>query len=620
LEALETRTVPTLYTLPLVNQTGLNPAQESVYVAGFSTASQLELQSNGQFAPFPGSSGAIPSYDISTLPSIALDSTKALISARLYFFVGPPGQAPTLPFSDNGRSVTQPTNPPNSNAPPFDIVEITQPPGGGLPTIDVQTVDGFIFPLTLTLNNNLGQVGQPFPTSDANRAAILSAYTPFMQGQGAAGAPYLDLVFAPNSIAGQAGGVVNPGLYLASGANPGSALNTVWDSALTTLFQTPGRTVSMIGDDSAYYKGTPTQVGSSWVLHFVGYTDAAETTANGNMFNIYSPLTRDPLGPYQANESAGEMVFANDGVFNDVSANVIVAGNSNGQVPPATVVLGLERDLVAALNRGVALLGPTDGLNGDDSVYWGTQTNWYPAGQAENLFAMFMHTGTVNGTPFFTLPGNAVSDARGMKMGSAYGFAYDETPPHGPAGQPTVPSKFDPVPAGTTTITITLGPWFPKTAAAPPSAAPPVSGPRILSLSPIVEGALHRPLTVLGLGFTSGSVLVVNGRPVATRFVNGMGLQVHRFLQHVRRRLRVRRPHGRVAVFKEGRLTLQVLVPGVGVTPPVPLEVEELVGPGAIGTPRERAVAQAWEAAHHQQADTSPDFARLLRRLRARGI
>jgi hypothetical protein len=616
LEVLETRTVPTLYTLPLVNQTGLNPAQESVYVAGFSTASQLELQSNGQFAPFPGPSGTIPSYDISTLPSITLDSTKALIGARLYFFVAPPGQAPTLPFSNNGGSVTQPTNPPNSNAPPFDIVEITQPPGGGLPTIDVQTVDGFIFPLTLTLNSNLGQVGQPLPTSGANRAAILSAYAPFMQGQGAAGAPYQDLVFAPDSIAGQAGGVVNPGLYLASGANPGSALNTAWDSALTTLFQTPGRTVSLIGDDSAYYKGTPTQVGSSWVLHFVGYTDAAETNPNGNMFNIYSPLTRDPLGLYQANESAGEMVFANDGVFDDVSANVVVAGNGNAQVPPAAVVLGLERDLVAALNRGVALLGPTDGLNGDDSVYWGTQTSWYPAGQTENLFAMFMHTGTVNGTPLFALPANAVNDAQGMKMGSAYGFAFDENPGHGPAGQPNVPSKFDPVPAGTTTITVTLGPWFTKTTAAPPGPAPAVSGPQILSLSPIVEGALRRTLTVLGVGFTPGSVLLVNGRPVATRFLDDTHLEVRRFLRHVDRRL----PHGRVAVFGDGRLALQVRVPGAGLTPAVPLEVLEAVGPGDAGTAAERAVAERWEALHHQAAGTSPVFARLLRRLRARGI
>jgi hypothetical protein len=471
LEELEARIVPTTYTLPLQNLSGLNPAQESVYVLGFSTASQMELQSNGQFGAIPSGSGNIPSYNISTMPNIYLNSAQQLTSARLYFIVAPPNTNPTFAYSNNGFSVVQPANPPNSPY-PYGIVEITQPVGG-LPTLDVQTVDGFIFPLTLTLNSNLGQVGQPVPNSTVNRAAILAAYTTFMDSQGAAGVPYQSLVFGPNSIAGQAGGIVNPGSYLAAGANSTSALNNVWTNALNTLFQTTGRTISMIGDDGAYYKGTPMQVGSQWVLHFVGYTNSSETTTNGNVFNIYNPLTPDPLGSYQTNETAGEMVFANDGVFNDTSANVMNGTASN----QSYVVLGLERDIVSALNRGVALLGPTDGLNGDSSTYWGTETNWYPAGQTENLFSQFMHTGTVNGTPIFALPSGAVADAQGTLMAQAYGFAYDENPGHGPAGQPNVPSKFDPVPAGTTTATITLGPWFQPAPATPPSSPSPSPSP-----------------------------------------------------------------------------------------------------------------------------------------------
>jgi hypothetical protein len=417
------------------------------------------------------------------MPSITLDTTTALTGARLYFFVVPQNQAPpTLAYSNSGSSVTQPLNPPN-NSNPYDIVEITQP-SGGLPTIDVQTVDGFIFPLTLTLNSHLGQVGQPVPNQGINREDILSAYNTFMNGQGAAGVPYQALVFAPNVIAGQSGGIVNPGRYLAAGANSSSVLNTVWNTDLTTLFQTTGRTVSMIGDDGDYYLGTPTQLspGGPWVLHFVGYTDAAETIPNGNVFNIYSPLTPDPSGSYQTNETAGEMVFANDGVFNDTSSNVLLAQNGSTSPTPTQVALGLQRDLVSALNRGVALLGPTDGLLGDASTYWGTETNWYPAGQTENLFSMFMHAGTVNGVPIFALPNGAVTNAQGMLMGSAYGFAYDENPGHGPANQPNVPSKFDPVPAGATTATITLGPWFQPAPVTPPpspspSPSPSLSGP-----------------------------------------------------------------------------------------------------------------------------------------------
>jgi hypothetical protein len=480
LETLEARVVPTTgtFTLPLVDQTGLDPSQYSIYVLGFSAASQMELQSNGQFASFPASSGTIPSYNIHSMPSITLDTTTALTGARLYFFVVPEGQAaPTMAYSNNGSSVTQPLNPPN-NSNPYDIVEITQP-ANGEPTVDVQTVDGFIFPLTLTLNDNLGQVGQPLANPNINRQDIISTYTTFMNGQGAAGLPYQALVFAPNSVAGQAGGIVNPGLYLAAGANPSSDLNTVWDADLTTLFQTPGRTLSMIGDDGDYYVGTPTQLspGGPWGLHFVGYTDQNQNTQNGNVFNIYSPLTPDPAGSYQTNETSGEMVFANDGVFNDISGNVLIATNGSVGPTPQQVALGLQRDIVSALNRGVALLGPTDGLNGDASTYWGTETNWYPAGQTANLFSMFMHTATINGTPLFVLPSGAVADAQGALMASAYGFGFDETPGHGPANQPNVPSKFDPVPAGTISATITLGPWFPPVPAAPPSTPSSSAGP-----------------------------------------------------------------------------------------------------------------------------------------------
>jgi hypothetical protein len=453
----------------LANETGLNSAQYSVYVLGFSTASQMELQSNGQFAPFSSASGIIPSYNINTMPTITLDTATQLTGARLYFFVEPNNQlAPAFSYSNNGMNVVQPTNPPTSSSAPFDIVEITQPVGG-LPSIDVQTMDGFSFPLTLTLNNNLGQTGA---NSTVTRAEILTAYSAFMNDQGSAGSPYQALAFGPNSIAGQNGGIVNPGQYLVNGANANSALNTVWNTDLTTLFETPGRTISMIGDDGNYYQGTPEQLASGqWVLHFVGYTNATDTTPNGNVFNIYNPLTPDPLGQYQPSETAGEMVFANDGVFADTSTNVLVLQSSSVGTTPSQVALGLERDIVSALNRGVALLGPSGanaGMSGGASLYWGTETNWYPAGQTGNLFSLFMHTGTINGVPIFALPSGAVMDAQGTLMGSTYGFAYDQTPTHGPVGQPAVSSKFDPVPSGATAATITLGPWLPPSPSSPP--------------------------------------------------------------------------------------------------------------------------------------------------------
>ena len=136
------------------------------------------------------------------------------------------------------------------------------------------------------------------------------------------------------------------------------------------------------------------------------------------------------------------------------------------------MALGLQRDIVSALNRGVALEGPSGTTNrsaGDTSFYWAVETNWYPYTttdtantHVQNNFSLFMHTAAVNSSPIFTQPNGAVATPQSLTMGMAYGFAYDEDPVHASSSagnQPTVPSKFDPSPAGTATVTITVGPW-----------------------------------------------------------------------------------------------------------------------------------------------------------------
>lgn len=167
--------------------------------------------------------------------------------------------------------------------------------------------------------------------------------------------------------------------------------------------------------------------------------------------------------------TSGAMAFANAGVF---------AYSGNYSAEQSTVVLNLQNQLVSALNRGVANTAPTSGADGYSSQYWGTQTNWYPANTTQNLFSLFMHTAAVDtstieieneivndivGTvPIFMQATGSTACARGTTMGQAYGFAYDENAgpvPPAPSGQPEVPSKFDPLPAGANVLTITLGAW-----------------------------------------------------------------------------------------------------------------------------------------------------------------
>jgi len=463
---------------------------------GLSSPVTMDASQPLTFAP---ATGVIPSFDIDQFTSFAFDpsvQTGGLNGARVYFFVVPnswpataaqagvtgyPTNPPGFPyvFATTGFGVQQANNPPNnpsttSSYPPFAIVEptIDAAGSGGALHIDVQTVDGFTFPLSLTLqdsqSNPLGQVGQPVPAGTVTRAAIIAAF----QAAFPSGNAYASLLYGgANDVDGQYPGILNPGAYLADGSSSGSTLQTIWNPVLAELF---GGTnvLNMVGDDGDYYTGTPATVGTSDVLQFVGYTDTDMKTANGNTFNIYSPLTPDPLAP-NIGLGAGYQVFANDGVFNDTSTNVMVAQNSNTGPTPTQVALGLERDIVSALNRGVALKAPSGTMNrtaGDTSYYWAVETNWYPfttsdmgTSDVQNDFSLFMHTASVaDSTPIFTQPAGAVETPQNLTMGQAYGFAYDENPVHASpstGNQPTVPSKFDPAPSTTATITITVGPW-----------------------------------------------------------------------------------------------------------------------------------------------------------------
>jgi hypothetical protein len=186
--------LPATFPVQLSNQTGLDPTQYSIYALGYSTASKMELLPNGKFAPFTSASGNIPSYKVGSGPgelsTITLDQDQQLTGAIVFFFIVPlpVTQAPYLTYANSGADVVQPTDPPNDVLPGgqcsyvYQFVEFTQPQGG-LPTIDVSEVDGFVMPVNVTLNGGY-QVGQPLyqssQTPAVNRQAIFTEYTNFI--------------------------------------------------------------------------------------------------------------------------------------------------------------------------------------------------------------------------------------------------------------------------------------------------------------------------------------------------------------------------------------------------------------------------------------------------------
>lgn len=562
--------------IPLVNSTGLASDSYDIYVLGYSTKSKLELTipsgTTGKFTATPAGAGDIHSHKLgSEITKINFDfPADAIMGARIYFFIADKAifqNAPQFSYSGDGAAVSQPNNPPNTAYPPFGFIELTSNPTYGV-VIDVQTVDGFVFPINVTLNDGLGQIGQPLGNNKFHRKSLLDTYMPFMKALGADADPYYSLKYKiaypkyPNKYAD---GLINPGSYLISKTTSGSfehldsPLNTVFDSALNTLFKngdlslrgpssgsiaadyytvtpvkeqpypgsdlkhpaiklkaksqaalqeftifnpvglcvlnyknaTSGKYVAIHGTikntiltfDSPLPSSTPLEVGmyvsgpgtypsdtivggvtipATKIASITKITDGI--TNVGLNYDLSIPSPHSQYGFSKAQNlffTSGEMVFANNGVF------ASTPGESN--VDRQTVLKALENQIVTALNRGVANAAPTSGDDGFTTKYWGTETNWYPAGQTQNLFSLYMHTAIVpdaGDLPIFTLPSNAVACARGTIMNQAYGFAYDENPgpvPPTPNDQPPVPSKYDPSPFGTNTLTITLGLWSQQT-------------------------------------------------------------------------------------------------------------------------------------------------------------
>jgi hypothetical protein len=155
----------------------------------------------------------------------------------------------------------------------------------------------------------------------------------------------------------------------------------------------------------------------------------------------------------------------------------------------------------------------------------------------------------------------------------------------------------------------------------------PVTGTTVTGFSPaftafspafIVERAHRVTLVVGGVNFQPGSVVLVNGHPLITVFINGTQLLVPGFLEQVVKALTVRRGRHRHRLFDDGILGIKVLVPRVGETPRALFQVLEAVSPGKTGTPGEQRLARRFEDLTHQEADTSPVFQAILAALRGR--
>lgn len=296
----------------LQDQTNLRSGDYTIYVVGFSAASKKMLSvTSGTTAAFvsvptqPGS-GTLPAYKLGTeITEIDVDvdpgswtSAKEINGARIYFFVDDHNDfnhRPEMKYSNAGASVVGVPNPPTSEVPPYTFSEFTIKDLNYGAVIDVQTVDGFAVPLTVTLNDGAA-VGQPLSLPGFSRYSILAAYLPFMGNLPEwSSASFFDLSYSDCG-----GGLLNPGLYLAKKdkqnnfLNLESGLNAYFDEELKALFSNKSLSIQGVGkgniqpDIYTVVAAVPQQLPTPspfthQALQFKGKTQ-------GNVFNVFSPL------------------------------------------------------------------------------------------------------------------------------------------------------------------------------------------------------------------------------------------------------------------------------------------------------------------------------------------
>lgn len=304
----------TTYRIALDDQTRL-PSGTAIWLVGFSTASGKLLAVDGSgigtFAAFPAASGTMSAVRLGDeITAIDIDTANPIDGARIYCFIADAGAArPQLPWYQEANpvthltewKVTQPAPMPQTAMPPYNYVELTFL-GSGL-FIDVSTVDGLYFPMSITSRvgtANRVTVGQPLG-SGTTLKAITDVYGTFMQDLAANGEPAAGSYLALRQVAATVAGtgyevLVNPGAHLIAPANAASPLHGVFDAQLNELFTTRAGSLRLWQNaDSTFPNGhfTASASAAATVFSTTNTHAALVLTAPerpGKSYVIYNPV------------------------------------------------------------------------------------------------------------------------------------------------------------------------------------------------------------------------------------------------------------------------------------------------------------------------------------------
>ena len=435
------------FTINIANDSNLPAGAQNAITGALywnSTGSKyFYLDASGKFQAVPAPNNSLPTFSIPnsggtlqlSMPYLPINSM------RMYFGVGTP---PDLVVNAGG-GVTAPNDTSASSI--VDFIEGTLNASGAdnvvplgyrnLTTWSVNTtqVDQFGMPITLTGNvYNVNDVPSPASvgvTISANVARD-EIFKEFESLHSSASDPYSALVI-PSSNPDQPLRILNPSN---SGITQSSQLGYAFDSYIQKLFET--RSDLQLVYNGITYTGAVTLDPTSTykVLQF-----SSTTAGHLDPVDIYEPFfssnapTTGSLSPVSyagkpsapawlaANETPGQMVLANDGVFSDSVSQV----NASYNAADRAMLGAFEDDFVMAISRGVSSLATSS---------WGDASKFYVTDPVSNQYAAFMHSQAINGTPIFI-------DSK------SYATAFDDNSGFG--SFITYANQND--------MTVTLGPW-----------------------------------------------------------------------------------------------------------------------------------------------------------------
>lgn len=392
----------------ITDQTTGSSASATVQVVG--GAVQLGSATVGNRGT--GYSGPSPFQQmIGISPGVGGEASVTLVEAATASSALFGAEGPSLPVGK------EPANPPGY---PFvyQFVEFTSIAGKSN-TVDLQTVDGFTMPLTITagdaFNTAGSQYGQPIggqsaPANSAvTRTALFYEYETFMSKLGTAGQPYVDLPYQLEAglVDGQLGGILSPDAFLSAQSsngdysNLGKPLDSVFDDQLTTLFSQAttgaGGQLSLQGVPSG---SILEQVYTATYMESVPYPAPAGVTllsglgqpiehpalqmvgTLGDTFNVFSPIGLTRLTDTSGHPLMGKITSVSPG-------------------SPQTATLSLDQALPDAVVTGWFVYGSglTQGSGHNQSA---AITPWYVSSMTPDRktvsLSVYEGNGTISGS------------------------------------------------------------------------------------------------------------------------------------------------------------------------------------------------------------------------------